>query len=139
MRVVLDTNVLISALVYKKTLGKIGDLIEQGRITPCFTISTWREFENVLRYPKLQPKIKSLDTSAKEIAQALTASKVLVFADPERVPNEVSEVGDNNILAAGIRSQASCTVTGDAELLALKQFRNIPIIAPQKFLSDWVK
>ncbi|MBI2355851.1 MAG: putative toxin-antitoxin system toxin component, PIN family [Candidatus Doudnabacteria bacterium] len=132
MLVVLDTNVLISALLYKKRLGKIGDLIEQGSLTPCFIASTWRELESVLRYPKFQPKIKSLNTTPEEIAQSLSLQSA-IFPDPNNVPKLVTHSGDNFILATTIAAKASYIITGDKELLALKKFKNTSIISPVQF------
>lgn len=134
MLVVLDTNVLISALLYKKRLGKIGDLIEQGRLTPCFIAPTWEELENVLRYPKLQPKIKLLNTSPEEITQSLSLQSAM-FPEPSKIPKLVAHSGDNFILAAAISAKAAYIVTGDKELLALKKFNKIPIIPPYQFLQ----
>ena len=55
MRVVLDTNVLISAFLFGGRLGRIVKLIEQGQIVPCFIISTFEELRKVLAYEKFEP------------------------------------------------------------------------------------
>lgn len=136
MVVVLDTNVLISALVYKKRLGKIGDWIEQGRITPCFIALTWAEFENVLHYPKLQRQIAALPSTPEEIAQSISPQSQML-TDPVEIPNIVRHPGDNNILAAAVAAKAMCIVTGDAELLNLKTYKDIPIMHPVDFLNDY--
>lgn len=136
MQVVLDTNVLISALVFRKRLGKIGDLIEQGIITPCFVVSTWTEFENVMDYEKLRPHIAALRTTAEEIIESVRSESYLL-ADPLNIPDIVRDSGDNNILAAVGATKALCIVTGDAELLELKYYQDTPIVSPQEFLQKF--
>ena len=48
MRVVLDTNVLVSAFLFEQRLGKFVQLIEQGAVTPCFVVRTFKELTTVL-------------------------------------------------------------------------------------------
>lgn len=134
MRVVLDTNILISTLLFKGQLGIIETLIKTGRITPCFIISTWQEFQNVLRYPKLDLALGSLGISPEQIIEAV-AAKSLIFADPNNIPSVLKDFVDNFILAAGVVSQAACIITGDKLLLALKSFAGTQIISPRQFLN----
>lgn len=54
IKLVLDTNVLISVLLFGKKLGFIMHLIEDETITPCFTKSTFFELVTVLRYIQIQ-------------------------------------------------------------------------------------
>jgi len=48
MRVVLDTNILVSAFLFEKQLGGLVKLIEQGQIVPCFIVATFNEFRKAL-------------------------------------------------------------------------------------------
>ena len=52
MRVVLDTNVVVSALLFKTTLSKIIALWQRGAITPVISKDTFQELQAVLAYPK---------------------------------------------------------------------------------------
>jgi len=52
VRVVLDANILVSALLFKGELLKIVDLWKRGRITPVVSRETFHEFMRVLEYPK---------------------------------------------------------------------------------------
>ena len=52
LKVVLDTNVLVSALLFKGELSKIVDLWERGRIIPLISHETFDEFKRVIAYPK---------------------------------------------------------------------------------------
>ena len=52
LTVVLDTNILVSALLFHGELSKIVNLWKNGRILPVFTKETFAEFREVLHYPK---------------------------------------------------------------------------------------
>lgn len=52
MRVVLDTNVVVSALLFKTALSKIIALWQRGAITPVISKDTFQELQTVLAYPK---------------------------------------------------------------------------------------
>ena len=76
-KVVLDTNVLMSALLFKGSLSKMVDLWKAGRIKPVFSRSTFQEFKRVLTYPKF----------------ALTPKEILILLEEEVLPYfEVVEV-----------------------------------------------
>lgn len=134
MRVVLDTNVLISAFLFEKRLGKIVELIEQGVITPCFVVHTFREFQNVLGYEKFKPLLEASHITIDKIVEDMHA-KSIILDDPKNIPHLTSDTGDNYVLAAAKSAQAVCIVTGDKLLLSLKYFSGVPIIAPKKFLD----
>lgn len=133
MRVVLDTNVLVSAFLFEQRLGKFVQLIEQGAITPCFVVTTLRELAAVLQYKKFAPLFASTGTSSDEILEDLQGRSV-VLDDPKVVPTITSDIPDNYVLAAATLANAACIVTGDKLLLAIRQFENIPIITPKEFL-----
>ncbi len=52
MQVVLDTNVIISGLFFGGKPGRIVELVFEKTITPCFTVTTWKEFERILLHQK---------------------------------------------------------------------------------------
>ncbi|MEK7576218.1 MAG: putative toxin-antitoxin system toxin component, PIN family [Patescibacteria group bacterium] len=134
MRVVLDTNILISSLLFQKQLGRFETMIKQGVITPCFIMTTFKEFQNVLQYEKFQNAFHTADITAQQIIEALI-SKSLIFADPPKITHVVTDEPDNFILAAGLAAKVSYIITGDGLLLALNNFQNIPIVSPRLFLA----
>ena len=72
MRVVFDTNVLISALIFRKHLGGIETMIKHGDSTPCFIPATFQEFQNVLEYQKLHAFMQASNVTPKQIIVAVT-------------------------------------------------------------------
>jgi len=136
MRVVLDTNVLVSAFLFEQRLGKFVQLIEQGTITPCFVVTTFKELAAVLQYKKFAPLFASANTSIDKILEDLQGRSIIVD-DPKVVPDITADAPDNYILAAAKVAKAAYIVTGDKLLLRVRQFENIPIITPKKFLQTW--
>jgi putative PIN family toxin of toxin-antitoxin system len=131
-KVVLDTNVLVSALLFKGSLSKMVDLWKAGRIKPVFSQATFQEFKKVLTYPKF----------------ALTPKEILILLEEEVLPYfEVVKVikeaigicrdpEDDKFLSCALASGADFVVTGDDDLLCLKQFETAKIIKPVEFFHD---
>lgn len=133
----LDTNILVSAFLFEKRLGKIVKLIEQGKITPCFIFYTLDEFKRVLSYEKFETLFLNARFSISEIIESVQ-DKSESLGNPKIVPDIIPDNNpDNYILAAAALAESECIVTGDKLLLSLKEFKNIPIITPQDFLKKF--
>lgn len=133
MRVVLDTNVLVSALLFRGRLGSISDAIQDGSFTPCFTASTFRELEHVLQYPRFEKQFKKEGIQIADVIRVVAAHS-LIFPDPDVVPRIVKDIPDNFVLATAMIANARYIVTGDMGLLRLKEYNGIPIVAPAQYL-----
>ncbi len=79
MRVVLDVNVWISALLWRGVPGQIVNLAENQQITIFASENVLSELETTLRRAKLQPKIQSLDVTVEDL---LTLARQLVELCP---------------------------------------------------------
>ena len=67
MRVVLDTNVLVSALLWEGLPNKILKLIEEDALTLCIHEFILKELRDVLQRPKFKNRIKECNTSTEEL------------------------------------------------------------------------
>ncbi len=133
MRVVLDTGILIAALITKNTLpDRLYKLWREKRFT--LITSEWQlaEFKRVSRYPKLRPYLKQHEVGT--MIQGLRTNTI-VFSDLPRV--DVSEDPDDNpILATALAGKADFIVTGDKrDLLSLKKFEGIPILTARTLVE----
>jgi putative PIN family toxin of toxin-antitoxin system len=130
-KVVLDTNVLVSALLFKGTLSKMVDLWKAGRIKPVFSQATFQKFKKVLTYPKFA-------LTPKEIL-ILLEEEVLPYFEVVKVIKEVKGIcrdpEDNKFLSCALTSGADFIVTGDDDLLILNQFQTVKIIKPIEFIN----
>ena len=138
-KVVLDTNILVSALLFSGELSKIVDLWKTGRIIPVVSRETFEEFRNVLEYPKFS-------LTEKEI-KAIIEDEVLPFFDTVDTVHNVRGIcrdpDDDKFLACALSASADYVVSGDRDLCELGRYKSIKIINAADFLgifSDfWVE
>lgn len=128
MKVAFDTNVLISAFLTEGVCSKL--LVrarkKQFHITTCPFILN--EFQAILRgkLSATKGEIQAALLLINEAAQSV--------AHPEHTTGGTCrDADDDNVLDCFIASGADYLVTGDADLLALKTFRNKAIIRPRDF------
>lgn len=135
MRVVLDTNVIVSGIFFGGAPGAVLELINDNIITPCFTPSTWQELEEALGYEKFFEQWEQSPFSIDEFLNALKSNS-LVFPEPSGQPNVVAaDPDDDKFLACALAADAAFIVSGDKHLLSLKEFQGIPILAPSQFIA----
>lgn len=136
MRAVLDTNVLVSALI--RVRGKPSLIIPQATIrfdwlTSEFILS---EVADVLTRKHIQTKYRSQVTERKRAGYLAriraSAEMVEVETQVSAVPNDPK---DNFILACAKDGRANFVVSGDRHLLSLVTFENINIVPPAQFLE----
>lgn len=131
-RVVIDTNVLVSAFLFKGSLTKIVDLWKKGEIHPVISKETFEEFMTVLQYPRFS-------LTADEI-RTIVDDEILPFLEVMEIKETVNGVcrdpNDDIFLAVAVNSGASCIVTGDKDLRELGKFREIRIVTPKAFLEN---
>ncbi len=129
MRVVIDTNVMVSA-VLGGSVGAVLDHWRSDRSTLVVTDAIVREYVEVLRRPKFALPPDVIDTVIAYVfhkAEFVYAAEevALITADPK----------DNRFLEAAVASDADSIVSGDQHLLSLASFRGKPIITARSFLE----
>lgn len=134
MKVVFDTNILLSAFLWQKDLKPIYHIIREGKVAPCFTQYTWAEFIRALSYKKFEKQLEKIGIAPEEIIKLLTSRSYFVVSHLQ-VAEIKEDPSDNFILACALSCQASFIVSGDKHLLKFKKFCGIPIISPREFLK----
>lgn len=123
MRVLLDTNVLISAVLFG------------GRPRALLVAAIEGRFDLVTS-PVLLEKLERLLTSKLGFSAAASAAVrselegVAAVVEPRRVPRVARDRDDDRVLAAAVEGGAELIVTGDTDLLVLGQHRGIRIERP---------
>ena len=135
MRVVLDTNVIISRfLTPHGRVARIADLWEQGVLEVITSEAILREYARVLRYPYQRSKHQFTDAELAEIDAAFEEFTEIV--SPTETPAVIIEdPDDDHILAAADTARVECIVTGDKHLLRLDSYKGILILSPADFLA----
>ncbi len=134
MKVVVDTNVFISAFLWHGTPHNILTLIEDGVVVSCVTPSMLLELQQVLSRPKFLPKIRERKTSCEEILGTVIDFSQL-HPDKSIDPVVHADPDDDKVLACAKISGAQFIITGDPHLLHLKKWLDVTILNPRQFLS----
>jgi uncharacterized protein len=134
-RVVLDANVLISALLNPEGApGRVVDLWHGQRFLLIAADGIVAEFVRVAREPKLR-RYGLVAAEAERFAQSLHRFAVFVPCELD-VAGAVRDPGDEKYLACAVEGRADYIVSGDSDLLSLLAFRGIPILSPAAFLES---
>jgi putative PIN family toxin of toxin-antitoxin system len=130
LRVVLDTNVLVSGIVYPETIpGRIYRAWEQGAIKVVLSRYILDELARTL--PRFEGKLLWQPSDYTDLDEILTLRAEMVEPRPlDR--NTVRDPSDVLILGTLLASKADYLVTGDKDLLALSD-RHPTIISPADF------
>ncbi len=128
MRAVLDVNVLISALL--APTGAPAALLRRwldGELELVVSEKLLAELDRALGYPKVRSRVSK---EAEAFIELLRPTAILA-ADPASAARLSRDPGDDYLLAVA-RSTAGVLVTGDQDLLAVK---DAPVASPRAFLS----
>lgn len=131
-RYVIDTNTLVSRLLLRQSTPALavhralstGDLL--------FSPATLEELGTVLRRPKFA---RYLEAEERESFLRLLA-RLAIVVHPTHTVRACRDPKDDKFLDVALHGQAQALITGDADLLALHPFRNIPILSPRQFLDS---
>jgi putative PIN family toxin of toxin-antitoxin system len=130
-RVVLDTNVVISALVYEGPACELVPAWQHHRFTWLVSNALLAEYIRVLHYPKFH--------LAPDEIRYLVEHELLPFITPvkiARTPRVIRvDPSDNHVLACASSGHADLIVSGDHHLLDLGRYRGIPILTIPTFLQ----
>ena len=133
MRLILDINILVSAFVFKSESADIAFRNAAKKHTLLFAELTFKELKSTLLKPKFA-----------EIAELTTIRNLIInlvrigeFIEPTEEIRVCRDLKDNMFLELAVAGNADCIITGDKDLLELHSFRNIRIITPKEFISQF--
>ena len=126
MRVVLDTNVIVAAFATRGLCADVLEVCISGHtlVVSAYILDEVRE--------ALLKKIKTPKGIVHEVIDYLRTTAEVVT--PAEIESSVCrDMTDLPIVGTAAKGGASCIVTGDADLLALKSHRGIDIMTPREF------
>lgn len=133
MRVVVDTNVLISALLKADSVpARIVSIWREGAIELVLSSAIVAEVTRVLAYPRIRSRVS--ETDAERFIALLHAAAT--FVEPlESVIAVEPDPDDDKFVALALASGAGVIISGDSHLLNLEAFQDIQIIGPAQFIE----
>lgn len=134
MRAVIDTNVLLSALLWGGTPRALLEQVRNGTVTLISSPALLAELARVLERPKFDVVLLRSNTSR---AQTLAEVRLLAgVVDPPPLAQPVCrDPDDDAVLALALAAQADLVISGDDDLLSLNPFEGIPILMPAQALQ----
>ena len=135
MRVVADTNVVVSALLWSGLPSHLVTAAEAHRITLYTSPALTEELRGILTRPRFVARLRHLHTTAEQVLAGYLKLAHLVLPSP--LPQVViqEDPTDDIVLACALAAQAHYVITGDWHVLRLKIYQNVQIVSPRTFLS----
>ena len=129
VKVVLDTNILISGLGFRGKPRQILHLIFQKKVLGITSPVLLAEFQEVVnkKFPKLALRMESIEKKLKKNLQIVQPKiSVKVSRDPD----------DNRVLEAAWEGGCDFIITGDQDLLDLGKYKKIKILTAEEFFGQ---
>ena len=129
MRIVLDTNVALSALLWPGTPYRLLESIRTRSEVQLFSSPVLlAELVDVLGRPSPAKKLAAIGRSAREILADYV--EIIEVVEPEQVPRTVpTDADDDHVIAAAVLAGADAIVSGDSDLLRMRRHEGIDIIS----------
>lgn len=133
MRVVFDTNALVSALLFEDSTPARAFFFAAAKGQILISAELINEIHSVIHRPKFDRYIN--DSEREDFMLSLVENGELVTVT--ETITVCRDVKDNMILELAVSGKADAIVTGDGDLLDLNPFEGITILNPQTFLETF--
>ncbi|HWL94170.1 MAG TPA: putative toxin-antitoxin system toxin component, PIN family [Phycisphaerae bacterium] len=126
MRLVLDTNILVSALLWKGPPHALLQYGRVGRATLFTSADLLAELDEVLARPKMSKRLRLARVRGIDLVHGIAA--ICTMVEPASIPLAViDDPDDDSVLACAVATNAEIIVSGDDHLLQLREYEGIPV------------
>jgi len=129
VKLVIDTNVVVSGLLWLGNPGRVLEAAANGRVTLYTSPALVTELTETLSSEKLAQRIERSGLTLDELL-ARYLSVAIVVQSVSVPPVIVEDPDDDHVLACVLAAGADLIVSGDSHLLNLARYRDIPILSP---------
>jgi putative PIN family toxin of toxin-antitoxin system len=131
MKIVLDSNIFVSSFYWQGNPRKVFDRITNGFDELYITDKILKEISEVMSSEKFDTNKHEIE----EYIEIIESYSVKVL--PENGIEEVSrDKDDDKILQCGLEGNVDFIITGDKDLLVLKEYKGMKIINPKDYLEN---
>lgn len=128
LRAVIDTNVLVSGIVFRGKPHRILQALIDQRIQAATSRFLLAELAEILS--------KKMNYSAAEINRLIEKLEELTeIVHPEEIIKVCRDPSDNRVLEAAVAGNCEFIITGDKDLLILKKYQTVRILTPSEFIA----
>ena len=140
MRLLIDTNLYVSYFLNLEgratTIGHVLSVALAGRVDLFIPFAQIAELEGISSKPHLRARIS--EEKWRLFLATLTSTATVLAQDANPYPRVVRDPGDDYLIAAGIREHVDVLVSGDKDLLALRENLDRPrIMSPAEFVAEF--
>ncbi len=135
MRTVPDTNIVVSGLLWRGNPRRILDTARDGIIELFTSPVLLEELEDVLRREKFAKRLEAARVTVQELIEGYSALATVIDAAPIE-PVILADPDDDAVLACALAADAEIIVSGDSDLLDLKEHRDIRILTATELLTE---
>jgi len=130
MKVVIDTNIFVSSF-FGGNPRKIIDLWKNDKITLCLSNAILDEYIDVLR----RIGIKDEYELGELLALFSKGFNILFTTKTPKIKIIKDDPDDDKFIECAVALKADAIITGDGEVLAIREYMAIKILTPQQFLE----
>jgi uncharacterized protein len=134
MRIVADTNTVLSGLLWQGPPRRLLDLARQRTVTLCASPTLLAELAEVIGRDKFVKRVHAATLSAAELVQDY--ERLAEIVEPQPLPILTSrDPDDDHVLACALAGKADIIVSGDHDLLTLHEYQGMPILSTTAALA----
>ena len=134
-RTVPDTNIVVSGLLWRGNPRRILDAARDGIIKLYTSSVLLEELEDVLSREKFVRRLATANVTVQDLVSGFSALATVIEAEPIESVILV-DPDDDAVLACAISADAEVIVSGDSDLLDLKEHKAIRILTATEFLVE---
>ena len=135
MRVVADTSIMVSALLWSGPPHHLLTAAECGEITPYTSPVLLDELAGVLARPKFALRLSTRRVTAEDLVMGYARLAHLVLPQPI-APVVIEDPTDDAVLACALAARAAYIISSDPHLLRVAHYHSSHIVSPRTFITE---
>ncbi len=134
-RIVPDTNIVVSGLLWRGNPRRVLDAARDGILELYTSPVLLEELEDVLSREKFAARLTAANVTVQDLVSGYSAFATVIEAEPIE-PVILVDPDDDAVLACALSADAEVIVSGDSDLLDLKEHKGIRILTATEFLTE---
>ena len=136
VKLVADTNILISGSLWNGPAARLLNAIRTGQVVFVQSPLLWAEFVEVLGRPQFSARLRLLGLTPTMLADGLRQYVAWTSTQNDSPSADLARPRSLIVLAAAAAGKVNAIVSGDHDLLSMKLFENIPILTVRETLAS---